>query len=428
MRDEIIKKLAAVLDGDVAAAEDYYNTFVAKVCGGREPTTSSFRLINKDRALAALPVLDEGVFRAALWPDKPADAGGPPPPKGKRFKPEKANTYTGADLVAFLKDDPKQPGLRAEVLTWTRGEKFRFVVDGELKEAETAARLDALKAKRPVASFVKIGDEEVKPIGYPEDGPVFDPGDPFQRGKALGQPGNVSELLGMSLDGIQDETIRAIECACAHDLKGAPVVLLQGAAREAKGRPATDFLTSYPAAKRAWKDWPKSKLEVLREEEAAPQPAKSAPRPPEAPADKSARVVGKTEAPWVYLVGAEFAPEAAERIKVGLATALRAGRIRLLIDTEMKPGQDEDLHRSECLRKASVVLFLLTSSFIASDYFDDLTRTAKLKVPVFVEVTSLSETCFAGIGGLPRDKPISRWADKDSAYVQIVDGILGMKF
>ena len=50
-------------------------------------------------------------------------------------------------------------------------------------------------------------------------------------------------------------------------------------------------------------------------------------------------------------------------------------------------------------------------------------RTA-LVVPVMIRAVSLKGTPFAALQALPKDaKPVATWADHDSAFVDITDGL-----
>jgi len=259
MRAQAIKTLTERTgDADMAAA--VWEMFVKHAFAGREPSEAMFKMLDKDESLAAMPV----GFRkplAALWPDAP-----PEPAKGRKFKVEKARQYTHEEIAAFVAADPKgaTEGLAAETLRRTGGQPFRLIVDGKLDIAETAKRIDALKERDPVAPFVIIGGKEITPVGFEIDAAKEDAEDPYLRGEPLGQPGDVSNYLGMSLAKVSHETRQAIDCAMQHDLADASLRERQNSARDAEGKTPDEWLVDYPIARRAWPTWKKRPLKVAR--------------------------------------------------------------------------------------------------------------------------------------------------------------------
>jgi hypothetical protein len=252
MKDNAIKTLTEKT-GDKGAAEAIWKVFVDKVFGGMQPTEVMMKTVDKDDALNAVPVGYRGPL-AALWPESAAPKD---PPRGRKFKPEKARAYSAAEVVAFIAADPKVEGLRAEYMRRTGGEPALFYVDSKLAEAESADRIQRLFDRDPVAPFVTIGGRDVKPSGYPNDAPKEDAEDPYERGVALGQPGDVSVRLGVSLAGISHETRQAIRCAVTFDLADASTRELQADAAAAMGQSAIVYLANKPKAYREWPTWKK---------------------------------------------------------------------------------------------------------------------------------------------------------------------------
>lgn len=261
MREKLIEKLVATAGIDAAKATALYALFCAKVYGD-EPTEAQLAQLTEGD-LADLPAGIRRTVWTAVTALRPKSEE---VPKAKRFKLAKASDYTPRELAGFAAEDPKgsAEGLRALI----GDEPFRFLVDGKLDLEATAERIRALRAGSPVASFVVIGGKEVSPVGWELDEAVEDHEDPFQRGAALGQPGDVSELLGVSLTGIAHEVRQAIDCArqYPHELAGASLRELQGVAAGAK-RLATpdDLLAEMPKARRAWgSGWKRRELKVPR--------------------------------------------------------------------------------------------------------------------------------------------------------------------
>ena len=194
---------------------------------GAEPTPAMLAAYDAEALLAI------GVARplARAWGGIFVPSGAP---RGRKFKAEKARSYSPADLVAFIVADPKAEGLRAEYMRRTGGTNALFVIDGKIAETETADRIQRLFDRDPVAPFVVINGKRAEPVGYPEDAAKEDREDPYQRGVALGQPGDVSGRLGVSLDGVANETRQAIACAVEFDLSDATRRDLQADATSAK--------------------------------------------------------------------------------------------------------------------------------------------------------------------------------------------------
>ena len=301
MKDRVLKALTDKVGKD--RAEKFYALFVAALCGGIEPQEGD-TFTKEDIAEAfASNIPARNALTAALCGDAPAA------PKSRKFKADKARSYSPADLVSFIFTDPKAEGLRAEYMRRTGGAAALFYVDGKLAEAESADRIQRLFDRDPVAPFVTIGGKDVEPTGYPEDAAKTDCEDPYQSGAPLGQPGDVSVRLGVSLADIGHETRQAIACAVAHDLADASVRELQADAAAAKGQSAIAYLANKPMAYRKWPTWPKSALVLTRE----------TPRNPTAAAEVPGTLRGNIDAPTTNDVCAAV-------ISVGLSReALMAG-------------------------------------------------------------------------------------------------------
>lgn len=279
MKKRIVKALAERVGQD--RAEKFWALFVAALCGGIEPQEGD-TFTREDIAEAfASNIPARNALVAVLCGDAPAA------PKGRKFKADKARSYSAGDLVSFIVADPKQDGLRAEYMRRTGGAAALFYVDGKIAEAESADRIQRLFDRDPVAPFVVIGGKRVEPTGYPEDAAKTDREDPYQRGAALGQPGDVSARLGVSLDGIEHETRQAIACAVAFDLSDASRRDLQADAAMAKGKTAAEYLGAHPIASLKWETWPKPSLVLTRE----------TPRNPPAAAEVPGTLRGNTDAP-----------------------------------------------------------------------------------------------------------------------------------
>ena len=280
MKEQTIKAMTAA-GVSAEKAEKYWATVRDKLCDGDEPTAEGLALIKDSSFEAALPALGAAAFLKAIR--------GAAPEKARRFKADKARSYTAAELVGFHAADPKNEDVKAELLRRTGGEDFRFVVDGKLREAETAARVEAIFQRDPRAPFVTIDGKRVAPVGFDLETKEDDE-DPFDRGVALGQPGDVSARLGISLAGVSHEARQALAHAMDHDLRDASLRELQQAARAAVGKTMTEVLGDYPKASLG--TFRPRTLKIARRPFADPTAASTAPRGGhEAPVESSSHEV-----------------------------------------------------------------------------------------------------------------------------------------
>jgi hypothetical protein len=97
------------------------------------------------------------------------------------------------------------------------------------------------------------------------------------------------------------------------------------------------------------------------------------------------------------------------------------------------PGTGIQNEVSHEVERADVVLLLLSSDFVSSDYCHgpevrralERHRSGEARViPVLLRPCNWKSTPFAGLPALPRDgKPVIRWSNADAAYQAIVAGI-----
>jgi hypothetical protein len=111
----------------------------------------------------------------------------------------------------------------------------------------------------------------------------------------------------------------------------------------------------------------------------------------------------------------------------------RQGLVSTWYDGRLKPGEEwqkEILSNLEC---ADIILLLISSDFIASDFCwekemakaieNHINRKTRL-VPIIVRPVNWKKAPFARIQALPQNgKPISTWENQDEAYLNIIEGI-----
>ncbi|MFM9948606.1 MAG: SUMF1/EgtB/PvdO family nonheme iron enzyme [Saprospiraceae bacterium] len=115
---------------------------------------------------------------------------------------------------------------------------------------------------------------------------------------------------------------------------------------------------------------------------------------------------------------------------------LRKGNVTIWFDGEIKPGKVWDEEIKANLHAADIILMLLSSHALASDYFyeqevkDALKRheagTARV-VPVVLSACLWQETPLADLQGLPKGmKPINSWPNREDAWNEVLMGVIGM--
>src|SRR2546429_4522349 len=112
----------------------------------------------------------------------------------------------------------------------------------------------------------------------------------------------------------------------------------------------------------------------------------------------------------------------------------RQGLITMWHDRQIISGTDWSQDIDQNLIEASIILLLISSDFLASDYIFSVELQQALKrhvagdarvIPIIlrpVDWKTLSP--LAKLQALPRDaKPVTQWSNRDGAFVDIVQGI-----
>jgi len=116
-----------------------------------------------------------------------------------------------------------------------------------------------------------------------------------------------------------------------------------------------------------------------------------------------------------------------------LSNLRRQGLIYEWHDRKIIAGQSWADEIDENIEKADVILLLISSDFIDSDYCHEVEMKRALErhkqglaivVPVLLRATDLEGSPFVKLQGLPTDfKPIVKWKDQDEAYLDVVKGL-----
>lgn len=122
-----------------------------------------------------------------------------------------------------------------------------------------------------------------------------------------------------------------------------------------------------------------------------------------------------------------------ESLEEHLSGLRRNGTIDAWNDRMIVAGQDWKDEISENLESSELILFLISSSFLNSDYCVNVEAKRALEmhnegkaqlIPIVVRAVKWNDSELAKVQGLPKDaKPVKSWNDEDEAWVNVVEGI-----
>jgi hypothetical protein len=102
-------------------------------------------------------------------------------------------------------------------------------------------------------------------------------------------------------------------------------------------------------------------------------------------------------------------------------------------DGQIVPGQEWAPEISRRLDEADIILLLVTSSFLGSEYIGKVELARALErhrrgeaivIPVILKPADWQSTGLKGLQALPKDgKAVSTWSDQDSAFLNIAQGL-----
>lgn len=125
--------------------------------------------------------------------------------------------------------------------------------------------------------------------------------------------------------------------------------------------------------------------------------------------------------------------ELRNRLAVHLSVLQKTGIIKGWSDREILPGEEWGGKIDTNLKDADIILLLISSDFIASEYCYETEMEEALKrhregtaivVPVILRPVDFAGTQFAELQALPRNaKPVTEWDDPDKAFKDITEGI-----
>jgi TIR domain/Effector-associated domain 11 len=157
-----------------------------------------------------------------------------------------------------------------------------------------------------------------------------------------------------------------------------------------------------------------------------------------APNQTSSNKVFNARKPRVFVSYAHEDSELLRQMESQLNVLKKNGVIDIWTDKEILPGQDWNKDINESLVNADIILLLLSSSFLNSDYIWRNEMQIALKnskegkavaIPVILrpclwkEVEGLAQLQALPINEDGRLVPISKWGDRDEAWVEVAKGL-----
>ena len=123
-----------------------------------------------------------------------------------------------------------------------------------------------------------------------------------------------------------------------------------------------------------------------------------------------------------------------QHLKAHLAGLERLGLITSWFDRKIVPGESFDEKILDELSTAQIVLLLISSDFVASDYCMNIEVEQALEqlrvgrtrvIPIIVRPeASWKDFAFGKITALPTDaKPVTKWANVDEAWECVASGV-----
>lgn len=116
-----------------------------------------------------------------------------------------------------------------------------------------------------------------------------------------------------------------------------------------------------------------------------------------------------------------------------LSTLKNNGQIETWHDRKLIAGQNWEGEISENLKEAEVILFLISASFLASDYCQNVeVKTAierhvkgeAVLIPIIVRPSDWTHSPFGAFQALPKDSiAVTKWDDEDEAWLDVINGI-----
>ncbi|WP_397193101.1 COR domain-containing protein [Nodosilinea sp. FACHB-141] len=122
-----------------------------------------------------------------------------------------------------------------------------------------------------------------------------------------------------------------------------------------------------------------------------------------------------------------------DELETHLKLLQRQGLIQPWHDRRILPGDDWANDIDDNLNRADIILLLVSSDFIASDYCYDLEMTRAMErhaagearvIPIILRPTDWKNTPFSKLQSLPKNaEAVTQWSDRDAAWLNVETGI-----
>lgn len=116
-----------------------------------------------------------------------------------------------------------------------------------------------------------------------------------------------------------------------------------------------------------------------------------------------------------------------------LSALRRLGKLEHWDDAQLVPGEEWDEAIKKELNEADIILLLVSAAFNSTDYIWDVEISKAMErherkeatvIPVIIRDCDWESLPFSKLTGLPaKGKPVSSYADKDQAWVEVIEGI-----
>jgi internalin A len=143
--------------------------------------------------------------------------------------------------------------------------------------------------------------------------------------------------------------------------------------------------------------------------------------------------IGRTEPVLLFYSYSHKDESLRDELETQLKILQRQGSIDNWHDRKIEAGDDWKVKIDENLERAGMILLLISPDFIASDYCYEIEMKRALErqrqgearvIPVILRDTNWKSAPFAKLQALPKDgKAITTWANKDSAWRNVSEGI-----
>ena len=199
---------------------------------------------------------------------------------------------------------------------------------------------------------------------------------------------------------------------------------------------ARDLSSGKPAAPKPFPPEPVEpapSLEVQISQYEQPKPSEPPAEPPLPPLEGD-QEMSKPIA--IFFSYAHEDEELRDELAKHLSILRRQGTITAWHDREITAGSEWAGAIDDHLNSADIILLLISSDFMASDYCYDVEMTRALErheareavvIPVILRSTKWASAPFGKLQALPRNaKPVTAWPDRDEAFLNITEGILAV--